>query len=1150
MEFSKGDANTMVGHGTWIRLTTLVLGGLSVAQLPADDGIAFFETRIRPVLVKSCYKCHSAAAARIHGKLRVDSRPGLRTGGESGPAVVPGRLDQSLLLDAIRYQSLEMPPKKKLPDDVIADFEAWVKMGAPDPRDDPPSAKTAAQESWRSLVKERSRWWSLQRVAEVSPPDVSDNGWSEQPIDRFVLRGLLKSGLRPAGAADPSTLIRRLSFLLTGLPPTREWVRDFEKDSERDAAWAVTRLVNRLLASPQFGERFARHWMDVVRYTDTYGYEWDIPAKGAWRYRDYLVRAYNADIGFDQMAREQLAGDLLNNPRIDEKSNRNESLVGPMFFHLGEHRHGDSLNFNGIHQEMLNNKIDAFSKAFLATTVACARCHDHKLDAVSQRDYYALASVFTTPRWTSRVIDTPQRHADAIRRLKSLRSDIRQQLSRVWKATAARFADELQLVGENHSGRDESEANTEKRVTAWRRALGLNAQPAPKFAIENIAYPLSRVLAAKDDTLVSEMWKEMSDAWRSESKQRTAWNEKHFQVVMDFRGPELPSGWTMDGDGIRQGFVADGTPLVARAGESAVQQLLPRGLHTHALSARLPGSLRTPRLQTLGKKYLSVLLAGGEWSGHITIPNNAFLTERVGFLRGADPARWQRFSTFQDRPEAHVRTEIATGNLNPNFPPRTGLARAGSSRLPDEDFGIDKPSWFSITGVVTHDAAEIPKATLECFGTLYGSDVSSQPANGGTPLRSRDDVLSRIAMWFTGAVDRWVAGDSLAGDVLIVNWLLEQKLLPNMLSEDERLAELVTEYRRVASEISPARTVNSLDESGREAVTYRRNIRGNVDELGEAIAPGFLDVFSDRHRVGSAPGSGRRELAEFVVDDSNPLTARVYVNRVWGWLFGRGLVATPNDFGHLGQKPTHPELLDYLAREFVRDGWSTKRLIRRIVLSRTFQQSHRVLASARERDPNNRLLHHYPTRRLEAEAIRDAILAVSGRLDPALFGRAIEPPRTRIDTAKRLFSGPLDGAGRRSIYMRMTIMDPPKLLAVFNQPAPKIPTGVRDVTNVPSQALVLLNDPFVADQAVDWGLRLVRGQETDVGERIQRMFRRAYGRSATSNEIALWSEAVDNLAQLTMPGKHPDISQVLTHTAVWTNIAHAMFNSKEFIYYR
>lgn len=1140
----------MARLATRLRFATLLLIWLSVGQALADDGIAFFENRIRPVLVKSCYKCHSAAAARVHGKLRVDSRPGLRSGGESGAAVVPGRPDKSLLLEAIQYQSLEMPPKQKLPDHVIADFVTWVKMGAPDPRDHPPTAKTAAQESWRSILKERSQWWSLQRIAQVSPPDVPDNGWSRQPIDRFIFRRLDKSGLRPSGPADAPTLVRRLSFLLTGLPPASAMMDDFRHDCERDVSWALTRLVDRLLASPHFGERYARHWMDVVRYTDTYGYEWDIPAKGAWRYRDYLIRAYNDDIGFDQLAREQLAGDLLDNPRVDRESSRNESLIGPMFFHLGEHRHGDSLNFNGIHQEMLNNKIDAFSKAFLATTVACSRCHDHKLDAVSQRDYYALASVFTTPRWTARVIDTPQRHADAIRRLKSLRAEIRKRLSESWRQAAARFADELRVAIDAKPPRGEPETIVEKRSSAWRRALGLDLQPTPQLAIENIAYPASRVLAVDDNTMIPKVWREISEAWRSQRKERTAWNQKHFQVVTDFRGKDLPVGWTMDGDGIRQGFVDDGTPLIAIDGESVVQQLLPRGVHTHALSARLPGSLRTPRLQTLGAKYLSVLLAGGEWSGHITIPNNAFLTERIGFLRADDGARWQRFSTFQDQPAARVRTEIATGNLNPNFPPRTGLARAGNTRLPDEDFGIDKPSWFSITGLVTHDAAENPQDTLECFASLYGSALSGEPGDGGVPMQSQDDCLARIGGWLTAAVDRWADGKLLAGDVRIINWLLRHELLPNVSSKDGPLEQLVAEYRRVANTISPARTVNSLDETSRDAVAYRRNIRGNVDELGEPIAPGFLDVFSGRHEVGSRPGSGRKELAEFVVNDRNPLTARVYVNRVWGWLFGRGLVGTPNDFGHLGQTPSHPELLDYLAREFVRDGWSTKRLIRRIVLSRTFQQSHRVHASARDRDPANRLLHHYSTRRLEAEAIRDAILAVSGRLDRRLFGRAIEPPRTRIDKAKRLFSGPSDGAGRRSIYIRMTIMEPPKLLAVFNQPAPKIPTGVRDVTNVPSQALVLLNDPFVADQAAYWGRRLVRGRQSDVAERIELMFQCAYGRSATITEIALWSEAVDNLAQLISPTEKYDVAQILTHTAVWTNIAHAMFNSKEFIHHR
>ncbi|MEO1996045.1 MAG: DUF1549 domain-containing protein, partial [Planctomycetaceae bacterium] len=510
-----------------------------------------------------------------------------------------------------------------------------------------------------------------------------------------------------------------------------------------------------------------------------------------------------------------------------------------MFFHLGEHRHGDSLNFNGIHQEMLNNKIDAFSKAFLATTVACARCHDHKLDAVSQRDYYALASVFTTPRWTSRVIDTPHRHADAIRRLKSLRAEIRKQLSGSWRQAASRFSDELRAAIAGETTRDEPDAIAdqgravaEKRRDVWRRVLRIDSGEKQKVAIEQIAYPASRVLAVQDNKQIPKMWREIAETWRSERQERTAWNRKHFQVVSDFRESTLPAGWTADGDGVRHGFVADGTPLIATAGESIVQRLLPRGVHTHALSARLPGSLRTPRLQTLGAKYLSVLLAGGEWSGHITIPNNAFLTERVGFLRASDGPGWQRFHTFQDQPDAQVRTEIATGSLNPNFPPRTGLARAGSTRLPDEDFGIDKQSWFSITGLVTHDAAEAPQDTLESFASLYGSGRPDAPADDGVPMRTQGDCLAYIGGWLRAAVDRWADGEHLAGDVRIINWLLIHGLLPNVSSGDERLQQLVAEYRRVANTISPARTVNSLDETSRSAVTYRRNIRGNVDELG------------------------------------------------------------------------------------------------------------------------------------------------------------------------------------------------------------------------------------------------------------------------------------------------------------------------------
>lgn len=386
----------------------LACSWLACSWAAADDGVPhdeFFERRIRPVLVQHCYECHSAAAEVPEGGLRVDFREGLLRGGDSGAAIVAGRPEESLLIEALRYETFEMPPAGKLPADVIADFERWVRGGAPDPRDEPQSATDAAEEAWKAKLAERSRWWSLQPPREVQPPSIDDSDWIGEPVDRFIRARLDAAGLKPAPQADPETLLRRLSFVLTGLPPKPERVLQFRRAWQSDSESAIVALVDELLSSPHFGERFARHWMDVVRYTDTYGYEWDIPAKGSWEYRDYLIRAFNQDIGFDQLIREQLAGDLLPNPRINDQAGLNESLIGPMFFHLGERRHGSSLNFNGIHQEMVDSQIDAFSKAFLGMTVACARCHDHKLDAISQRDYYALAGIFMTPRWTSRSID-------------------------------------------------------------------------------------------------------------------------------------------------------------------------------------------------------------------------------------------------------------------------------------------------------------------------------------------------------------------------------------------------------------------------------------------------------------------------------------------------------------------------------------------------------------------------------------------------------------------------------------------------------------------------------------------------------------------------------------------------------------------------
>ncbi|MBL8829984.1 MAG: DUF1553 domain-containing protein, partial [Planctomycetaceae bacterium] len=816
-------------------------------------------------------------------------------------------------------------------------------------------------------------------------------------------------------------------------------------------------------------------------------------------YRDYLIRAFNDDIGFNQLVREHLAGDLLPQARIHPQAETCENLIGPMFYHLGEHRHGSSLMFNGIHQEMVNNKIDAFSKAFLATTVACARCHDHKLEAVSQRDYYALAAVFTTPRWTARVVDAPHKHEAAIARLKALRQVMQTQLAALWRDVTW--------------SPDELEA-----------AVGDVSKQKP--SIDEVAYPIVRLLQCETDKVVA--WHDLRSAWQSTRDKRREANAS-FTTLADFRDGKIPAGWVIEGAGMEHGYVDDATPLVALEGDAIVARFLPRGYHTHALSSKLPGALRMPPEHIVPGKIVSVRLAGGEFGGYLVMDDHAFQNETIYFATNVEP-QWKSFNDAALKNGVQqVTVEFATAPLNPNFPPRTGLAKG----LKYQDFGYDKRSWLSITGIVSHDTAGTPQAELSAFAPLY-DDVSPN---------SERAVWDYVAAWLRGPVERWCSGKSSDGDDAILNWLLIQKLLPNQAPLGSPLARSLAEYRQAESTISFPRSAISMDERETTRMSYPLNVRGNVDSIGASVPPDFLKMFAERNGVAASRGSGRLELAESLVDPEHPLTARVYVNRVWQWIFGTGLVATPDDFGRLGDRPSHPELLDWLARQFVREGWSTKQLIRRLVLSETFRQSGMVNDLARERDPANRLLHHYPTRRLEAEAIRDSLLAVAGRLDPQLYGRPIFPPRAVEDSPKRLFSGPLDGHGRRSIYLQMSIMAPPQFLVGFNLPDLKLPSGHRDVTNVPSQALVMLNDPFVTAMARYWAKNLLNEMHTSVDERLHDMFVRAFGREPSERELKRWRGALDEFAGSATSDRRQDED-------AWATLAHALFNTKEFIYYR
>jgi hypothetical protein len=1057
----------------------ICLAGLSWSDRAAAD--AFFVEKIEPLLRARCFECHSHEG-RIKGGLVLDSRAGWERGGESGPAIVPGNPEASLLLQAVSHarKELRMPPEEMLSPAEISLLTEWVRRGAPDPREGGPVADVLrTDDAWEGEFRKRLDWWSLKPVRRTEPPAIADPAWSREPVDRFIRARLDAAGLAPAPPADEATLRRRLSFVLTGLPP-------FLFD-EAPPGEPVGSFVDRLLASPHFGERFARHWMDVVRYTDTYGYEWDNPAKGSHEYRDYLVRAFNDDLGYDRLLREHLAGDLLPGGRIHPDTRTNESLIGPMFYHLGEHRHGSSLMFNGIHQEMVNNKIDAFSKAFLATTVACARCHDHKLEAVSQRDYYALAAMFTTPRWTARVIDAPGENDAVIARLKDLRSKIREQVAVLWSARDPFDAEGLRRWAEDH-----------------RASLEKAAPHEP-------AYPLAKLLAGSSLTDLAAEWRRLRD----EAKAANA----AFTLLADPAKGRLPDGWVTEGDGIRHGWVEEGEPLVALEGETTLARLLPCGWHTHALSAKLPGVLRTPPQAEVPGAILGVRSAGGEFGGHLVVDDHAFQNETVAFYTNVTP-EWRSFTDAVLKNGAQeVTIEFCTSSLNPNFPPRTGLAKG----LPNHDSGHDKRSWISVTGIVSHASAGTPRNELGAFQGLYERASVSDP-------------WESVSAWCNEAVHRWCSGNTGSGDPEVLNWLLGAGLLPNRADPGTPLAEQVAEYRRVESGIAFPRTVNSMDERGNPPARYPLNVRGNPDVTGELVEPASLRMLS---------GEGirnRRDLADSLLEPAHPLTARVYVNRVWQWIFGTGLVATPDDFGRLGDRPSHPGLLDWLASEFERDGWSTKRLVRRLVLSETFRQSGTVTVAAREFDPANRLLHHYPTRRLEAEAVRDSLLAVSGRLEPRLYGRPVPPYRTAEDDKKRLFSGPLDGDGRRSLYLQMSIMDPPKFLVGFNLPDLKLPTGRRDVTNVPAQALVLLNDPFVRAMAEQWARQLVREPHSAIDPRIEAMFRKAYGRLPDPSERIRWRDWIHGISG---PG-----GDVMRSEKAWTEAAHALFNTKEFIHHR
>ena len=811
-----------------LALSLLLLGSVRAADDQA--GIQFFETHIRPVLVAKCYECHSSSSKEPKGNLLLDSREGIRMGGESGKAVVPGDLEDSVLLEAIRWEGLEMPPDEQLPAETIARFEQWIKMGAQDPRDE----KSAPIRRQINFEKARE-FWAFQPIENPQPP-ATKSKWARTDVDHFIAEKHESRGLTPTGDASVQTLVRRIYFDLIGLPPTPEQSAAFQQAARSNVASAVETLVDELLASPHFGERWGRHWMDVVRYGESTGMERNATFPYAWRYRDWVIAALNDDKSFDRFVKEQVAGDLM---PYDSPEQRKDQVMATAFLAIGPKSLNET-DREAFAMDVVDEQIDVTTRAFIGLTASCARCHDHKFDPVPQKEYYALAGIFrSTETYYGTDASNGNRHPS---RLLSIAAD----------GTVAQ-------VSTKGTGKGTSQAAVQKKLKAERANL-------KRFIAQ---------LAKNPDARGVQIQKEKSEATINQLSQRV---KQQNETVVDAKD---------------------------------------------------------------GEQTMAVL-------------------------------------------------------------------------------------------------------------------------DGDSP----DDTQLRL--------------------------------------------------------------------------------RGEPGDRGDTIPRGFLTIGS----VGHIPEldrstSGRLALAEWLTQDDNPLTARVAVNRVWQHLFGRGLVATVDNFGANGDRPTHPELLDWLASDFKASGWSIKHTIRRIVTSRVYQLGSDRNSIAEDSDPDNHLLWRANHRRLEAESIRDAILVVSGTLDPEpAVGSVVQSVGDGIIGRNLNTEGFTSGATKRSVYLPIVRGVVPELLKVFDFPEPSMISGSRDVTTVATQALSMMNSEFVTGQAQTFAQRLLAESELNDEQRVDRAWQIALSRSPSETER---NDALVFVNQTTESFADSE-SATGRREKAWTSLAQSLFAAAEFRY--
>ena len=997
---------------TQIRIVAFVLSLFLVSQpVTANEKSVrtqFFNQSVLPLLKKHCYECHSHQSKSSEGGLVLDSRGGWETGGDSGPAVVAGKPGTSLLLKAISYvdDDFRMPPDGRMRDDEIALFRKWIKDGAVDRR----QVVRPSNEDGKRIDNEL---WSLK------PLTVDDT--QPNSIDRFIDARLAKAGLKPNPNADRASLLRRAFFGLTGLPPTPEEVEEFLQD-EQSESWKA--LIDRLLSSPRYGERWGRHWLDLARYGDSNGGDINYAHANAWRYRDYVIQAFNDDKPYDEFIREQLAGDLLATDATRER--RAELLTATGFLMLGPKMlaevDGDKLLI-----DIVDEQLDVAGKTFLGMTFGCARCHDHKFDPITARDYYALAGIFRS----TKVMDSlrPQKVVGEWVEIDVTLPTIRRQIDTL-------TAEKKQLEAE---------------LAAFGKAAKTNQGNAD---------------AAGRAVVVGDLPMLRSTTWaarvRIDSKQNLG-----AVISADYKGAS--QGHSLGFDRVNNGQA-------------------PRVVWNHAgqftiITAPTPVSL-------------------GQWH-HLAVTYDA---------------ETKRLALYVDGEPVASAKEVAS----------TPFSTVGVGRR-------EAPKEFQLLGdvddVVVYDVA---LSQEEIVVLDAGQKLEHQPVfRWDFETVKKDRVIDS-----TGKHNgRFVGIDSKSN--IIENGFRGKALslrLGGGLSDADltRLGEIRTRIK-VVNEQMP-KSVRVMAVQADKPVDLPIHIRGNHTNLAtEAIPRTTPTVFASNLPAikVNANRNGRLELAEWVMHPDNPLTARVMVNRIWQQHFGVGLVRTPSNFGTRGERPSHPELLDWLAQEFIKSDWSIKHIHRLIMKSNAYRRSSDHHVAAAEKDADNRLLARFPIRRLEAECIRDALLAVSAELKLGSPGNLMRSPNM-----KRVAMTPTDPVYKsqyRGVYLPMIRVRGYEMFSIFDVSDNGQHVAARPQTMVAQQALFLLNNPFVIERAERIAGRVMARDKSDA-ENIDWLHRLMLGRSPSTVEAKLLDTYLQRLRA----------SQ--SKAASWQALAHSLICSNEFIH--